>query len=110
MMILPNSYLAQEDQTQSLQEDYMTTQINISNLNFVRPDKANLEKDGGPAHLPSSHSGGELPGNHRGLSGGSGWHTLDTPLVACKRVGDLEQALVFPGTGLEACTLPSIIM
>lgn len=29
--------------------------------------------------LPSSQSGGELPGNHNGLSGGSGSQTLDTP-------------------------------
>lgn len=33
-------------------------------------------------YLPSSHSGGELPGNHNGLSGGSGSHTSDTPFVA----------------------------
>lgn len=33
-------------------------------------------------YLPSSHSGGELPGNHSGLSGGSGSQTLDTPFVA----------------------------
>lgn len=33
-------------------------------------------------HLPSSHSGGELPGNHNGLSGGNGSQTLETPFVA----------------------------
>lgn len=33
-------------------------------------------------YLPSSQSGGELPGNHNGLSGGRGSQTLDTPLVA----------------------------
>jgi len=33
-------------------------------------------------YLPSSHSGGELPGNHNGLSGGSGSQTAETPFVA----------------------------
>jgi len=33
-------------------------------------------------YLPSSHSGGELPGNHNGLSGGRGSHTAETPFVA----------------------------
>lgn len=37
------------------------------------------------SYLPSSHSGGELPGNHNGLSGGSGSQILDTPFVAFKR-------------------------
>lgn len=32
--------------------------------------------------LPSSQEGGVLPGNHNGLSGGSGSQTLDTPFVA----------------------------
>lgn len=33
-------------------------------------------------NLPSSHSGGELPGNHKGRSGGSGSQTLETSLPA----------------------------
>lgn len=33
-------------------------------------------------NLPSSHSGGELPGNHKGRSGGNGSHTLETSLPA----------------------------
>lgn len=37
-------------------------------------------------YLPSSHGGGELPGNQIGLSGPSGSHTVDTPpLVAFAR-------------------------
>lgn len=32
-----------------------------------------------PGRLPSSHGGGELPGNQSGLSGPSGSHTADTP-------------------------------
>lgn len=50
-------------------------------------------------YLPSSHSGGELPGNQRGRSGGSGSQTLDTPFVAFTRVltGELALAANFPG-------------
>lgn len=54
-------------------------------------------------HLPSSHSGGELPGNHKGLSGGSGSHTLDTPFVALIAREPLptgKQVENFPGKNL----------
>lgn len=45
-------------------------------------------------YLPSSHGGGELPGNQRGLSGGSGSHTLDTPpFLAPTFVVILEQVI-----------------
>lgn len=37
-------------------------------------------------YLPSSHGGGEVPGNQTGRSGPSGSHTVDTPpLVAFAR-------------------------
>lgn len=50
-------------------------------------------------YLPSSHSGGELPGNQRGLSGGSGTQALDGPFVALGRrrpCGSNVMSSVFP--------------
>lgn len=40
--------------------------------------------DANKYYLPSSQSGGELPGNQIGLSGGSGLQMLDGPFVAFK--------------------------
>lgn len=37
-------------------------------------------------YLPSSHSGGVVPGNQTGLSGGSGSQTLETPFAAFRRL------------------------
>lgn len=48
-----------------------------------------------------------LPGNHRGLSGGRGSHTLDTPLVAFVRVGSLAKVLIILDTRFGAFTLSS---
>jgi len=59
--------------------------------------------------LPSSHSGGELPGNQRGLSAGRGSQTLETPLVAAMRVEILEEILLVDlGGDSEALTLSTI--
>lgn len=57
------------------------------------------------SHLPSSHSGGELPGNHNGLSGGSGSQTLDTPFVAFRRTLPGNHVVNIRGKCLEDISL-----
>ena len=52
-------------------------------------------------YLPSSHAGGEAPGNQSGRSGPSGSHAADTPLVAFARRPVLvnETTAAAPGGG-----------
>lgn len=78
-------------------------EIKKKRTSFLLRKKSNVNYD-----LPSSHSGGELPGNHNGLSGGSGSQTLETPFVAFKRLlpsskpasiladGNLQGTSLFP--------------
>lgn len=58
-------------------------------------------------NLPSSHSGGELPGNHNGLSGGRGSQTLETSFAAFTRVvlPTKHIVLLFPDGNFQGTSL-----
>lgn len=59
-----------------------------SGYGLPRPRGSNPKS---PGRLPSSHGGGVLPGNHRGLSGSATAHTV---VVDCTLTGAVK--LLFP--------------
>lgn len=59
-------------------------------------DKKSINKERLSMNLPSSHSGGALPGNHKGRSGGSGSQTLETSLPARTTT---KRSLILPPVG-----------